>query len=78
MPEGFWFLMNPTETSGHQIFQPSILPHQVNKAPHMQDSTNGPRGLALDRLTCIRQLKVDVDERLRGDAGAHFPGSINW
>lgn len=32
--------MNPTETSCRQVLKPSVLPHQVDKAPHMQDSTD--------------------------------------
>lgn len=47
LPEGLWFLMNPTETSHHQGLQPNVLPHQVDKAPHIHGSTNTRHRLAL-------------------------------
>lgn len=66
--------MNPSETSRLSVLQLCVLPHQVDKAPRMQDSTDMAHGLALDELIYISKLEVDPAGSLRGDTGKLIPG----
>ncbi len=65
-------LMNPTETSHQQVLQPSAASHQGGWGTSTSKTAQARAVLALS------QPKVDVDKLLRGDAGRHFPRSINW
>lgn len=66
--------MNPSENSRLSVLQLYVLPHQVDKAPRMQDSTDTAHGLALDELIYISKLEVDAAESLTGGTGKLFPG----